>query len=61
MWTIPHRFLRLDTWSPTGNTVWEDYGTFRRQNLARGSRSLGEGLKAMLPNLISCALFVDAR
>lgn len=43
-WERPYRFLRLNTLSPVGGTVWEGCGAGRRWSLAGGSLSLRGGL-----------------
>lgn len=40
---VSHRFMHLNTCSPTGGPVWGDYGTFMRWSLAGGTMAMGWG------------------
>lgn len=57
MRSVPHRFMHLNTCSPTGNTVWVDYGTFRTKSLSGGRTSLGVTSEGLKPQPTSCSLF----
>lgn len=41
-------------WSPAGGSVWENYRTFRRWSVTRGSRSLGADFEVLSPGPTSC-------
>lgn len=49
MRNIPHGLMHFKTLSLADGAVWEGYGTFRRQSLARRGRVLGVGDLAPLP------------
>lgn len=55
-WKCPYRLIYLKDWSPVGGTVWERYGTFRMQSLARDSMSLGVGFESSYFSLTSSSL-----
>lgn len=49
MRNIPHGLMHFKTLSLADGAVWEGYGTFRRQSLARKRRVWGVGDLAPLP------------
>lgn len=50
IWTVLHRFMCVNTWSPAGVIIWEGYGTFWRWGLAGESESLGTGIITYSPH-----------
>lgn len=51
--TSPHRLMCSNTWSPTGDAVWESQGHYRRGSLTGWSVSHGTGLEAFWPHFHS--------
>jgi hypothetical protein len=59
IWNVPPTLPRQGcgfeyTWSPAGSTIWERYGSFRRQKPAGGSTTLEVSFEVVWPGPISC-------
>lgn len=56
VWTVPHRLLCLNIWSPAGGAVLGGWGGSRRRSLAGGSASAG--VVPLLPSASCSAMDV---